>query len=179
MELYGLYIQFIFVGNIDVFLRGLDKSQLSWCFLNCCPVVIRLAVCLQESLTFEGGSLTRTSGFLRFLPGLGHRAFWEQEDVGSVPAHLTLALDSLLVLVTEPLTSLPSGDPVFSPVSGFCPVSSDTWPSQESGDCSWTLRLALPHLRTRTCCPSPPVPCFLLSDWDPHHGLQCITGFRL
>lgn len=120
-----------------------------------------------------------TSGFLRFLPGLGHRAFWEQEDVGSVPAHLTLALDSLLVLVTEPLTSLPSGDPVFSPVSGFCPVSSDTWPSQESGDCSWTLRLALPHLRTRTCCPSPPVPCFLLSDWDPHHGLQCITGFRL
>ena len=78
--------------SISLFLRGLDESQLFWSFLNCCPVVIRLAVCLQESLTFEGGSLTRTSGFLSFLPGLGHRACWEQEDAGSVPAHLTLAV---------------------------------------------------------------------------------------
>lgn len=108
---------------------------------------------------------------------------WAQSTLGARRRRLSAgsshpgwARDSLLVLATEPLTSrLPSGDPVLSPVSGFCPAPSDTFPSQGSGDCPCALRLVLPYFRTQTCCLSPPILCFLLSDWDPHHGLHGFT----
>lgn len=120
-------------------------------------MVILQAAYLQESLTFKGRFLTCTCGFLWFHPGLGHRACWEQEGAGSLPVQHTLpgwALSSHLVLVTEPLTSsLLSEVPVFSPVSEFCPASSDAFPSQESGDCLHALWLVLLCLRHRPVAP--------------------------